>query len=921
MKMNYAKSRLFFVLVLAGLLTGQIFPQSSSDQRRIEGKAAYEDGDKYLAERNRRSYLLALEKFELSASIFRALSDKEDTYQLARALLGVGLLKDFLDDNESAIETYKEALGIFRALGDKKISEGIALNRLGMLYEKTGDRAMALEMQNQALPVQKGSGNKFGEAYTLNNIGTIYRAMGENVKALEFYERSLAIQIELDEKHYQASTLNGIGQVYSTLRNTKKALDAYERSLALLRVVGDKEAQAVLLNNIGTVKSNAGDDREAISFHQQAIVIFTELGFENRKATVLGNIGSIYLRLNDPQKALEYHQQSLPLYRAMGEKEGEAIALLKIGYTQSELGDTDSALSNLNSGLLLARLVQSREREAEALAILMGVYKKRNNLPVAIIMGKQSVETYQELRRSVKDLVSSEQNLFLKSFDHNYRRLADLLIEMGRFGEAEEILQMLKDEEYSAFVRRDADEMTRLNRKVRLNAKERQLIAKYSLLSSRVVELGEQFRKLDDRKRVLSRSTQSLSIDEEKQYQLLTAQVAYANAAFRLFIEKELINELGTENAKSVERDRGLQDKLRIWGNGTVALYTVLTENRYRVILTTPTVQIDGKTEINAAVLNKKIFAFRKAVQDPNADPLPLGKEIYDILIKPIEKQLLAAGAKTLIWSLDSTLRYVPLGALSPDGKTYLAAKYQNAVITPKTRDSLADTKLEWKALGMGVSEEQTFTDPDNPTQKQKVSALPGTKAELTAIVRDDNNPNEKGILSGRRFLDKEFTFKNFADSLSEETTKGRRKFTVIHLASHFHLGSNWENSYLILGDGSLLTLEKLINSPEITFGDAELVTLSACNTASAADFNGKEIDSLAGAIQSKSGKAVLATLWEVYDESTAQLMTHFYRIRNENPKTTKASALQQAQKILISNSEFSHPYYWSGFVLIGNWR
>jgi len=221
----------------------------------------------------------------------------------------------------------------------------------------------------------------------------------------------------------------------------------------------------------------------------------------------------------------------------------------------------------------------------------------------------------------------------------------------------------------------------------------------------------------------------------------------------------------------------------------------------------------------------------------------------------------------------------------------------------------------------MGVSEEQTITDPDNPAQKQRVSALPGTKAELTAIVRDDNDSNEKGILSGRRFLDKEFTFKNFASSLTAESADGRRKFTVIHLASHFHLGSNWENSYLILGDGTLLTLEKLINSPEISFGDAELVTLSACNTASAGDFNGKEIDSLAGSSQSKSGKALLATLWEVYDESTAQLMTNFYRIRNENPNTTKASAVQQAQKMLISDTEFSHPYYWSGFVLIGNWR
>ncbi|MBK8302904.1 MAG: CHAT domain-containing protein [Chloracidobacterium sp.] len=320
------------------------------------------------------------------------------------------------------------------------------------------------------------------------------------------------------------------------------------------------------------------------------------------------------------------------------------------------------------------------------------------------------------------------------------------------------------------------------------------------------------------------------------------------------------------------------------------------------------------------------MFAFNKAVKDPAVDSRPLGKEIYDILIKPIERDLTASGAKTLLWSLDGTLRYLPLAALSPDGRGFMVEKYQNVILTPRTRDSLADSTAEWKALGMGVSEGQMVTYPDQPEQKQKVEPLPGTKDELTAIVRDENTPNEKGILSGRRFLDKDFTLKNFTDSLAAETADGKRKFTVIHLASHFHLGSSWSNSYLFMGNGKLLTLEELSGSPQINFGDVELVTLSACNTALGGYANGREVESLAGAIQAKSGKAVLATLWAVSDRSTPELMSNFYRFRKEKPGTTKAEALQQAQRKMIASATktaagFSHPYFWSGFVLIGNWR
>ena len=125
----------------------------------------------------------------------------------------------------------------------------------------------------------------------------------------------------------------------------------------------------------------------------------------------------------------------------------------------------------------------------------------------------------------------------------------------------------------------------------------------------------------------------------------------------------------------------------------------------------------------------------------------------------------------------------------------------------------------------------------------------------------------------------------------------------------------------MLLGEGKFVTLEQINKSPDIDLPGIELATLSACNTAILTSANGVEVDSLAESIQSRGGKAVLATLWSVYDESTASLMREFYAAKASDSTLTKADALQTAQLKMIGDASFSHPYYWSGFVLIGNWR
>lgn len=719
--------------------------------------------------------------------------------------------------------------------------------------------------------------------------------------AIEHFTNAAKIYAELGDQANVACALLGVGAVYGELGEGAIAAIRYTEAMTILRTFGGRDINESALSKLGFLYDELVDKR-FLSKYDDLKIQPPDRGFDQN-----GDRIDTRFSRGLERYYVQFFNQPFTVYY---EERGDTI-LDDSRFALS--GRPPEPISFYKDALAIWKQNGIESIETATQIDLMDSLAERNPR-LAVFYGKQAVNQYQETRNLLRSTKPYDPRVYFNRLTDKYRFLADLLISLGRLTDADEVLQMLKDEEYADFVKRDAKEIELLRRKVRLTAKERQLIDRYLLIAKRASEIGEQVRVLDEKKI----SGKNLAPSEEKEFRNLSSQLADANAAFKLFLEKELVSEIGTDNAKSLVADRELQTKIREWGDHVAALTTVITENRYRVVLTTPTLQIDGKTEINAGVLNKKIAAFRKVLQDPNVDARPLGKELYDILIKPIEKDLLASKIKTLVWSLDGTLRYIPFAALSPDGKTYMAERFQNVVMTPKGRDRITRQDSQWRVLGMGVSDGQTV---NFSTENISFDALPATKKELFSIVRDERNQGETGVILGRRFIDSEFTMENFAASLKQRSASEQRHFSVVHLASHFRLGSDWTNSFLLLGDGKFITLEQINRSPDIDLKGIELATLSACNTAILTSANGVEVDSLAESIQSRGGKAVLATLWSVYDESTAGLMLEFYTAKVNNTKLTKADSLQTAQLKMIRNERFAHPYYWSSFVLIGNWR
>ncbi len=790
------------------------------------------------------------------------------------------------------------------------------------MYSDLGEKQKALDYFNQALPLLRAVGNRAGEATALNNIGLVYSDLGEQQKALDYYNRALPLWRAVGARTGEATTLNNIGVVYDALGEKQQALDYYNQALPLRRAVGDRDGEATTLSNLGVVYDALGEKQKALDYYNQALPLRRAVGDRDGEATTLSNLGLVYRGLGENQKALDYYNQALPLWRAVGNRTGEATTLNNIGVVYDDLDETQKVRDYYNQALSLARAVRDPDVEAATLSNLMFVWKG-NNPALAIFYGKQAVNVFQQLRASISGLDRKIQQTFLHSREDIYRELAELLIFRGRLPEAQQVLGLLKEHEYFEFVRRDGAAASLTGARISFTPAEAELEKRFGEIAHRIAEIGAQRSAL----LVIRQRT----AEQEKRLSELNAQIEIANQAFHKFLD-QLEVELrkikpGNSDVATLREAQVLKDTLRELN--AVALYTIVGQEKYYVILITPDVEKAYEFKISEADLNKKIFAFRELLQNSKSDPLPRAKELYDLLIGPeLARDIAQTRKQTIVWSLDGTLRYLPVAALH-DGRKYLIESYRNVVITLASRDHLKDSvNPKWHALGLGVSK---WAEIKESEPALIFPPLPGVREELAGIVRDETKGGEQqGVLPGKVMLDADFTAEAMKTAL--QLRGNEQPFKLVHIASHFNFEPGDETkSFLLLGGGKMVTLAQLKSMSQI-FSGVELLTLSACNTATGGQGEGKEVEGFAVLAQRQGAEAVVASLWKVADPSTSQLMRRFYRLRNEQPGMSKAEAMRQAQLSLLRSEVpqenindpkkiYAHPYFWAPFILIGNWK
>ena len=864
----------------------------------------------------------ALDHYGQALPLRRAVGDRSGE---ALTLNNIGIVYSDLGEKQKALDYYAQALPLYRAVGDRS-GQAMALNNIGNLYSDLGEKQKALDCYAQALPILRVVGDRSGEALTLNNIGNVHSDLGEKQKALDYYAQALPIRRAVGDRSGEALTLNNIGTVYSDLGEKQKALDYYAQALPIRRAVGDRSGEAETLNNIGTVYSDLGEKQKALDYYAQALPIRRTVGDRSGEAATLTSIGIVCSALGEKQKALDYYAQALPIFRAVGDRSSEGATLNNIGTVYSDLGEKQKALDYFGQALPVLRAVGDRTGEAATLGNVSLICKDLSLPDAAIWFGKQAVNVLQSIRRDNQRLSGELKRSYEKSIESSYRDLAGLLVERQRFGEAEEVLNLLKDKEASDFIGRDAvaDQL----RPATLLDFERKALERYEQIVGQVVTLGQQRAAL-----VAKRDKGQLGAAEVEQAAKLDSDLATANRVLLTFLQQQQKDFApGSAVAKRTgefsEEAAGVQKALQKLGPDAVAIYTLVMPDRYIAMLVTSGARKAYTTAIKEADLNKKIFEFRQLLQTPASDPLPLARELYGIVFpEGLRQDLDAIQARTIMWSIDSTLRYVPLAALH-DGKDYLVQRFRNSLITPASLTRLTEASAAvWQGTGFGVSE-----------AKASFTALPSVPAELHGIFRQKET--DAAPLAGAIRLNGEFTRASFENDL-----RGTRN-NVVHIATHFDSEPGVAaNSHLLLGDGSELSLAEIEDQQDL-FDGVDLLTLSACSTAfTNKSEDGREVDSFGTIAQRLGAKGVIASLWSVSDEATARLMETMYRIRQSKPELGKSEALRQAQEQMASGilkpggvgdsedrgvhvasgrggaKDWTHPYYWAPFILIGNWK
>ncbi len=760
------------------------------------------------------------------------------------ALTNLGTVYNSVGQYQQAIDSYQASLALLNQPRDPH-SEATLFNNLGLAYNNLGNYQEAIRYLEQAQQIQQQINDPNIETISLNNLGCVYDNLGEYQKAIDLYQRSLALAKQLGNRNGEATALNNLGTAYRNLGQYHKSIEFHQRALDILQQLGNQGFTAKALNNLGLSYNLLGQHDKAIDFYQRSLAIKEQVGDLNGAAVSLNNLGEVYGNQKQYVKAIAYYQKSLTITRQIGDRKLEATTLNNLGIWSQRLGISQNAIDFFQESLKIAANLGDRDSQAKTLNNLGFAFAQINQPSVAILFYKQSINIRESIRKDIKALRKEEQQSYINSIAYSYRNLADILIQQDRVMEALQIIDLLKVQELEDYLK-NIKGSDRSAQGVRLLAPEQSL----------------------------SNHLSTINLDNSQA------------------INNQLGNQIQQIPRSEINR---VPEYLNQIPAGTVLIYPLILSDRLEIILfASNTLPIHRTVPIKQAKLNQIVADFRVGLQDRSfQDYREPSRQLYQLLIKPIESELINTKTTTILYAPDGILRYIPLAALH-DGKQWLAEKYR---VSNLVAYSLSDFRTQSHikpnifagAFG-GSSGEVRFGQ----------TALPATIKEVQGIT--SLFPNSIGL---------------FGNDFSRTTTEARFKnYNILHFATHAYFSTGTpDNSFIIFGNGDKIRLSEL-NTWQIPHVD--LIVLSACQTGTGKLGSGVEILGFGYQVQKAGAKQAIASLWSVSDSGTQVLMAAFYReLQKDNVSATEA--LNRAQIALINSKEYRHPFYWSAFFVTGN--
>ena len=894
------------------------------------------------------SYEKSISLSNKSLMIFKEIGNKKG---MALAFRNIGIAHDYQGDYEKALDFSRRSIEICEEINDR---EGLAnsLSTRGSTYWKKGDLDLATEEYQKALGIFQELGNIPGQGRVHGNMGLVYWNKGDMDLAIEHTKQSLAFATKVANKASIATNHYNFALMLMEQGDYEKALNSFQESLSQAKEMGDKGLMGVCYEGLGKLAKFSGDWDRALEYFKSSLDIAKEIGEKRAEAYALAAIAHVNDYYGKYQLAIEYYQKAFDLYKEMDDKRGIAKMHESIGYTYSQMNRHEDALKEFYSSLAIIESIKAdwnlsenyrmigmaynslnQPDEAEKalsksidLAREAGqantlwqslyekglVYKRAGRSEEALSLLQESTQEIEKVRTTVEDVELRAG--YLQDRLHVYEETIPLLVHLNRIPEAFEYVQRSKARSFlDMLAEAQIDSDSGLNPDLKESRKK--ILA----------EIMKSQKNLQDEKAKESPEGSKINQIKNKQNQL---EKQYADLIQEIRIKNPMYAEVQyPQPLKLAEAQALLDDQTLLFeyslGTTESLLFVASRENVSAFNLKSEKEIAKLVNELREVMM--KPDAVYQASENTYTRYVNLAHALYSEIIKPAESIL--QKKLRIVIAPDGALSYLPFEALltqkvKPAGIVFSKLPYMARDYEIDYVPSISVLASIGKNGDNPVPAQKQLLAFADPVLKGARSTLPETKTVRSWAGTLTPLPHAREEVAGiARLYPKEDVTVVMGNEASEANLKkmALQDYRRVHFASHGLIDEEKPQfSALVLtgdnqGEDGFLTMREVFDLKL----NADLVVLSACKSGLGKEIRGEGITGISRAFLCAGTPSVIVSLWDVYDRSTADLMTSFYR-NLETKNLNKAAALRAARLEMIQSSKYSHPYYWAPFVLIG---
>jgi CHAT domain-containing protein/tetratricopeptide (TPR) repeat protein len=824
-----------------------------------------------------------------------AASDPADAARLSGT---IGLSRLQLGEYSAALAIFEQQLATLESLGDAKGS-GQAQSNIGIALGTLGRYAEAAEAFQRSLEIMEAAGYAPGVARAYNNLGLAHEYLGNYGAALEELGRSLQMKEAAGNRPELPTTLKNIGQIYSRQGAHQRALDHFGRSYDIAAEIGQKLAMAEALQDEGSTLLDLDRSQEGVAALERSLALAEEIKNPEAIMSAAAALADACRRLGDRGRALSLLQHSLEVGGRTEEIPPVVPTLRQIATLQLEGGHAAEALDLAEGAAERARQYELREELWPALLIAGRAQEALGHAEAAERTLREAVDVIEDLRAHAVG-PEADRAAFLISRAAPYQELIGLLADSGRSWEALTVAERDKGRvllEVLAGGRTAIDSaLSEAERREERDLEARLMAANSELRALRLAPKPDADRatRLDARR---AESRRALEDFRTRQYA--------AHPELRVLRGESL--PLGREDVRSLVAD-----------GHTVLLEYALTEKHAYVFALSggpsgePSLAL-RRLDVESGEISRLARDLRERCGARDLDFAAPAARLYEALVSPVRDAL--RGARRVIVVPDGALWDLPFQALrSPTGRFLVedvAVSYvpSLSVLSDMQRHPRARARAEGALLAMGNPElgEVSKRRAGPALLASAIEPLPEGEAQVKEIARlYDAGATAVRVGAGAR----ESWFKAEAP-----------RYRILHLATHGVLdGASPLYSELVLAnpvagesDDGLLEAREVL---DLDLG-ADLAVLSACETGRGRIGAGEGLIGMTWAFFVAGCPTTVASQWKVEAAATNRLMLAFHRELQGGH--APAEALRLAALAQLRRADQRHPFYWAGFVAMGD--